>query len=53
MLEALRPLHVEGLGVRIVSEFGWIIGQVPPALTDCPGCRAAGLSRQSCWAAQA
>jgi hypothetical protein len=29
MREALRPLYVEGLGVRIVSEFGWIIGQVP------------------------
>jgi hypothetical protein len=27
--EALRPLYIEGLGVRIVSEFGWIIGQVP------------------------
>lgn len=27
--EALRPLYTEGLGVRIVSEFGWIIGQVP------------------------
>jgi SAM-dependent methyltransferase len=29
--EALRPLYVEGLGVRITSEFGWIIGQVPTA----------------------
>ena len=29
--EALRPLYVEGLGVRIVSEFGWIIGKVPNA----------------------
>jgi len=29
--EALRPLYVEGLGVRIVSEFGWIIGKVPSA----------------------
>jgi hypothetical protein len=27
--EALRPLYTEGLGVRIVSEFGWITGQVP------------------------
>jgi hypothetical protein len=27
--EALRPLYVEGLGVRIVSEFGWITGPVP------------------------
>ena len=27
--EALRPLYTEGLGVRIVSEFGWIIGRVP------------------------
>jgi SAM-dependent methyltransferase len=31
MREALRPLYVEGLGVRISSEFGWIIGQVPTA----------------------
>ena len=31
MREALRPLYVEGLGVRIVSEFGWIIGKVPAA----------------------
>ena len=31
MREALRPLYVEGLGVRIVSEFGWIIGTVPTA----------------------
>jgi hypothetical protein len=31
MREALRPLYVEGLGVRIVSEFGWIIGTVPSA----------------------
>jgi len=29
VLEAIRPLHIEGLGVRIVSEFGWIIGRVP------------------------
>lgn len=29
--QALRPLHVEGIGVRIVSEFGWIIGKVPAA----------------------
>jgi SAM-dependent methyltransferase len=27
--EALRPLYVEGLGVRTVSEFGWITGTVP------------------------
>jgi hypothetical protein len=27
--EAIRPLCVEGLGVRIVSEFGWILGRVP------------------------
>jgi SAM-dependent methyltransferase len=27
--EALRPLYVEGIGVRIVSEFGWIIGTKP------------------------
>ena len=29
--EAIRPMCTEGLGVRIVSEFGWIIGQVPAA----------------------
>jgi ubiquinone/menaquinone biosynthesis C-methylase UbiE len=29
MREAIRPLCTEGLGVRIVSEFGWIIGRVP------------------------
>jgi hypothetical protein len=29
--QALRPLYVEGIGVRIVSEFGWIIGKVPVA----------------------
>ncbi len=27
--EALRPLYTEGLGVRIVSELGWITGRVP------------------------
>ncbi len=27
--EALVPLYSEGLGVRIVSEFGWVIGKVP------------------------
>jgi len=27
--EAIRPLFIDGLGVRIVSEFGWIIGRVP------------------------
>jgi SAM-dependent methyltransferase len=26
---AIRPLCIEGLGIRIVSEFGWIIGRVP------------------------
>jgi SAM-dependent methyltransferase len=31
MREALSPLYVEGLGVRIVSEFGWILGRVPSA----------------------
>ena len=31
MREAIRPLCTEGLGVRIVSEFGWIIGRVPGA----------------------
>jgi SAM-dependent methyltransferase len=29
--EAIRPLCTEGLGVRIVSEFGWIMGRVPGA----------------------
>ena len=29
LLQAMRPLHVDGIGVRIVSEFGWIIGKVP------------------------
>ena len=43
MLEALRPLHVEGLGVRMVSEFGWIIGQVP---SPCPTVPAA---TESSW----
>ena len=31
MRQALRPLYVEGLGVRIVSEYGWITGRVPGA----------------------
>jgi len=26
---AIRPLWTEGIGVRIVSEFGWIMGRVP------------------------
>ena len=29
MREAIRPLFSDGLGVRIVSEFGWVIGRVP------------------------
>jgi SAM-dependent methyltransferase len=29
MRDALGPLYVEGQGVRIVSEFGWIVGTVP------------------------
>jgi SAM-dependent methyltransferase len=29
--EAIRPLYTEGLGVRIVSEFGWVLGPVPGA----------------------
>jgi SAM-dependent methyltransferase len=29
--EAIRPLCTEGLGVRIVSEFGWIVGRDPGA----------------------
>jgi SAM-dependent methyltransferase len=31
MREAIRPLFADGLGVRIVSEFGWVIGRVPGA----------------------
>ena len=27
--EAIRPLCTEDLGVRIVTEFGWIVGRVP------------------------
>jgi hypothetical protein len=27
--EAVRPMYTRGLGVRIVSEFGWIMGRVP------------------------
>jgi SAM-dependent methyltransferase len=27
--QALSPLYVEGLGLRIVSEFGWILATVP------------------------
>jgi len=27
--EAIRPLSTEGLGVRIISEFGWIMGRAP------------------------
>ena len=30
--EAFRPLYTEGLGVRIASEFGWIMGRVPERL---------------------
>lgn len=26
--EAVRPLYADGLGVRVVSEFGWIVGRV-------------------------
>jgi len=29
MRQAMGPLYVEGIGVRIVSEFGWITGKVP------------------------
>jgi SAM-dependent methyltransferase len=29
--QAIRPLCIDGIGVRIVSEFGWIIGKVPAA----------------------
>jgi SAM-dependent methyltransferase len=31
MREAIRPLWTEGVGLRIVSEFGWILGRVPDA----------------------
>ncbi len=27
--EAIRPLLVEDVGIRIISEFGWILGRVP------------------------
>jgi SAM-dependent methyltransferase len=27
--EAIRPCYTDGPGVRIVSEFGWIMGRVP------------------------
>ena len=27
--EAIRPMYTGGLGVRIVSEFGWIMGRLP------------------------
>ena len=29
MREALRPPYTEGLGVRIISESGWITSKVP------------------------
>ena len=29
--EAIRPLYVPDLGVRVSSEFGWIVGRVPGA----------------------
>lgn len=29
--EAIRPLWIDGIGVRIVSEFGWIMARVPDA----------------------
>jgi ubiquinone/menaquinone biosynthesis C-methylase UbiE len=29
--EAIRPLCAEGLGVRIISEFGWVMGRVSGA----------------------
>lgn len=29
--EAVGPVYTENLGVRIVSEFGWILGRVPGA----------------------
>lgn len=41
--EAIRPLWTEGLGIRIISEFGWILGRVPGALwqpsPEWPGVR--------------
>lgn len=27
--ETIRPMYTPGLGVRIISEFGWIMGRVP------------------------
>jgi SAM-dependent methyltransferase len=27
--EAIRPCYADGLGVRIISEFGWVMGRVP------------------------
>lgn len=36
----MRLQYTEGVGVRIVSELGWIIGRVPVRLThkaDCQG----------------
>jgi hypothetical protein len=29
MRQVMRPLYIDGVGGRIVSEFGWIIGTVP------------------------
>jgi len=29
--EALGPMYVEGIGVRIVSELGWVVARVPAA----------------------
>jgi nucleotide-binding universal stress UspA family protein len=37
--EAIRLLYTEGLGVRIISEFGWILGTGPRRL------RPAGVRR--------
>jgi ubiquinone/menaquinone biosynthesis C-methylase UbiE len=31
MRQALSPMYVDGIGIRIVSEFGWIIARVPSA----------------------
>ena len=50
--EAISPLWTKGLGVRIISEFGWILGRVPEALCPIAG---AGLQVLACkcWPATA
>ena len=43
--EAIRPLCTEGLGIRIVSEFGWILGRDPRRLMPATG--PAGIRHRS------